>query len=400
MRQGGPSPDPTPPPPGERPHVPALDGLRGVAILLVLLHHFASGMTGHGPVYRLFTAAAGAGWVGVDLFFVLSGFLITGILVDARDRGSPHYFRNFYARRFLRIFPLYYGTLALLLLPLARPLHARGVGAGDELISWVLGKDIGRDQVWHWLYATNVLLTVRRSWLPLGNFWTLAVEEHFYLLWPLAVFALGRGRSRTRLLWLAAGLFATALGLRLGQMLVYRAGFNPLALYTLTPCRMDSLAAGGFLALAARGPGGMASVAKAARWVAPAASAPLVAVAVRKGSFHAMSLECLSVGDSLLAAAFAALLALAVATPGRVLTHPALRSFGKYSYGLYVIHAVLWPAFPRWLPGYSAEIRTAPQFLGCLGYVALATAVCYALAWLSWHAYERPFLRLKAYFPE
>jgi peptidoglycan/LPS O-acetylase OafA/YrhL len=262
----------------------------------------------------------------------------------------------------------------------------------------VLGKDVGRDQVWHWLYATNVLLTLRRSWLPLGNFWTLAVEEHFYLVWPLAVYVLGR--KRRGLLGLAAGLFLTALGLRLGQMLVFRARFNPLALYTLTPCRMDSLAAGGFLAALARGSGGIAPVAKAARWLTPALAAPLVAVAARRGSFHSMSLECLSVGDSLIAVAFAGLLALAVASPGRVLTHPALRAFGKYSYGLYVIHVILYPALPRWLPGYSAEIRTAPQFLGCLGYIALATAVCYALAWLSWHAYERPFLRLKAYFPE
>jgi peptidoglycan/LPS O-acetylase OafA/YrhL len=108
---------PTAPPIDTRVHVPVLDGLRGLAVILVLLVHFSSGGH-HGLLLRVYFRITGAGWTGVDLFFVLSGFLITRILLAARE--SPRYFRNFYARRVLRIFPLFYGVLvfALLVAPL------------------------------------------------------------------------------------------------------------------------------------------------------------------------------------------------------------------------------------------------------------------------------------------
>src|SRR5688572_9977607 len=104
-------PEPIPLPRG---HIPALDGIRGLAILLVTIYRFAGTHDGGTPRWLLPVLEFGTH--GVDLFFVLSGFLITGILFDAK--GEAHYFRNFYARRTLRIFPLYYGTLALVLIGL------------------------------------------------------------------------------------------------------------------------------------------------------------------------------------------------------------------------------------------------------------------------------------------
>src|SRR4051812_39004746 len=107
--------------------IPALDGLRGIAILLVLFHHFTIYRPDRGLDKWLANIPA-AGWIGVDVFFVLSGFLITGILLDARDRR--HYFRNFYARRALRIFPLYYLVVfvGLILLPKLPDMHTALVG--------------------------------------------------------------------------------------------------------------------------------------------------------------------------------------------------------------------------------------------------------------------------------
>jgi len=161
-----------------------LDGLRGVAILLVLFLHFIIGQGVPAPSVLVdwwFIGIVRAGWMGVDLFFVLSGFLITGILLDTK--GSRHYFRQFYTRRVLRIFPLYYGSLVLflILLPTLFP--------DDQVLH-----DLHADAVWFWTYLYNVKVAAA-GFTPssaLGHFWSLAVEEQFYLIWPIVVLCLGR----------------------------------------------------------------------------------------------------------------------------------------------------------------------------------------------------------------
>ena len=164
----------------ERGHILALDGLRGIAILLVVFSHFVSNLRipADGWAWPL-VSIAHAGWAGVDLFFVLSGFLITGILVDAR--GSSTYFKSFYARRALRILPAYYGFLLAIfvVLPL---LH---LGAGDN---YMLAR---QHQGWYWLHLTNVMMAIGElpghGPYPSTLFWSLAVEEQFYLIWPAIV---------------------------------------------------------------------------------------------------------------------------------------------------------------------------------------------------------------------
>src|SRR4051812_26234940 len=156
-------------------HVPALDGIRGLAILLILAYHFTLGMTGRGIAVRLIAKLTSTGWCGVDLFFVLSGFLITGILWNAKE--SPHRFRNYYVRRALRIFPLYYAAIAIVFAAL--PFIATRVGGFEG---------IHGTGAWLGLYGTNILVALRGQWFPLSHFWSLAVEEHFYLFWPAVVF--------------------------------------------------------------------------------------------------------------------------------------------------------------------------------------------------------------------
>src|SRR5262245_35087776 len=170
------------PPPRLTGHQPGLDGVRGVAILMVMAIHFVGDSTARTLGQTLLVKAAGYGLLGVDLFFVLSGFLITGILLDAKNR--PHYFRNFYALRTLRIFPLYYAVLAvlLLLIPAVTTLSPLLEQAREQ-------------QGWLWTYTTNFYVAYTSSWRSLTyvtHFWSLASEEHFYLVWPLVVFALRR----------------------------------------------------------------------------------------------------------------------------------------------------------------------------------------------------------------
>src|SRR5262245_13745 len=170
--------------------VPALDGLRGLAILPVMLTHFVSDgdLSPVSKVDEIVSATLTLGWVGVELFFVLSGFLITGILLDSR--GAPHYFRNFYIRRTLRIFPLYYGFLALWLGVL--PLFYKWPNDVLKVVS------IPVSPVWSWAYLTNIVQALHDDWRAgppyTTHFWSLAIEEQFYLVWPTVVFLFSRRR--------------------------------------------------------------------------------------------------------------------------------------------------------------------------------------------------------------
>ncbi len=155
-------------------HIPALDGIRGIAILVVMMHHFTvyGGMASTNALDRAFRTLTLPGWVGVDLFFVLSGFLITGILYDAKEKR--HYFRTFYMRRVLHIFPLYYVVLVIVFLIAPRLFTA------DAALQSFTG-----EQWWYWTYLSNVstALSGWHEYLAFGHFWSLAVEEQFYLLW-------------------------------------------------------------------------------------------------------------------------------------------------------------------------------------------------------------------------
>jgi peptidoglycan/LPS O-acetylase OafA/YrhL len=166
--------------------LPALDGVRGLAVLGVMLFHFVGIMPPSNWGARAIVHVVGFGAYGVELFFVLSGFLITGILCDTRN--GPHFFRNFYMRRFLRIFPLYYGVLALVFFVAPQIPLLRGPTL-DYLV---------HHEAWAWLYAVNIYIAKDGDWSfsYLNHFWSLGVEEHFYFFWPAVVFVLAR-RPRT-----------------------------------------------------------------------------------------------------------------------------------------------------------------------------------------------------------
>src|SRR5215472_4905523 len=170
MVDGSPPLTPTPEASPYSHHVPALDGVRGLAILLVMGSHFFAG-TPHNRPERLLRMMQGFGGTGVDLFFVLSGFLITGILYDSLH--DSRFFRKFYARRALRILPLYYGVLATFAII---GLCERRSSSG-ELLSLALYLQNTS------LIAQPIVVYAAPLFLPLGHFWSLAIEEQFYLVW-------------------------------------------------------------------------------------------------------------------------------------------------------------------------------------------------------------------------
>lgn len=373
---------------GPRRHLPRLDGLRGVAIGLVMLHHFTiyGGMRPGVGLDRLYYALGQSAWWGVDLFFVLSGFLITGILIDAK--GGSDYFRNFYARRALRIFPLYYGTLAAVFW--AAPLVSAASGAWEQEV---------RAQGWYWTYLVN-LRTAHQGWpafLGLGHFWSLAVEEQFYLFWPVVVLLC----TRRALPWLCCVLMAASLLLRIGLAVTDR----HVAAYVLMPARMDALAAGALLASAAREPLWWREVRRWAQRVGVAAAGCLVGLFLMDGVLDAERTGVQTIGFTLTAAVSAALLVRAIdsdesALVGRALASRTLRALGRYSYGLYIFHHLLVFVLADKLRIVQDSPRLGgSQLPGQMLFLVVASAASMGVALLSWYSWEEPFLRLKRFFP-
>ena len=362
-----------------RGHLVPLDGLRGVAILAVMASHlFAVDYQMQAFPVRLIGQILFWGLWGVDLFFVLSGFLITGILVDSLN--SPHYFRNFYMRRVLRIFPLYYGVL-LLLFALTPVMNIHWHGLQVPLL----------------LYLQNSIRYLPRTdgmgKISLNHLWSLAVEEQFYLLWPLLVF-LARTLGKVRTLALAG--CASALVFRLLLTLLWQDGFsthfNMLA-------RCDALLLGGVLALLYRSTGWSVTL----RWSRPLffGTAGFLVLSLVEGSLVPFQspLWTNALRSSIVALACGGLLVWSL-RPGwfsRVCSGRVLRAFGKYSYGLYILHMIFLPLLSGFFRPLLLRL-TGSKLIAVVGSAGVIVVMTSAAAWLSFHLYEKHFLRLKRFF--
>ena len=359
-------------------HLPALDGVRGVAIVWVVFHNCTDRVSGasHGVAYVLMVFAH-TGWVGVQLFFALSGFLITSGLLATQ--GLPHYFRNFYAKRALRIMPLYYAVLLALLV--IWPLFG----------SATLLKNAPQAPLW--LFVANYAHA-----LPYGfaHFWSLAVEEQFYLVWPLVVAWL----APRRLLGVCAGVALGALGLRLVLALH---GADPWSIYSNTACRMDALALGGAGACLLRLP------APRAWFVRNLGSIALLAALLFAAGIpatHVYSTSALSgqTAGYLVLALCAALFVTALSTPEasqaraprRLLAAAPLRSLGLYSYAIYVFHNLLHRLWGD--PWLMARYGPRPTAGVVLLYALAILGASYLLAFCSYQLLEKRFLALKRWF--
>jgi peptidoglycan/LPS O-acetylase OafA/YrhL len=365
-------------------HIPALDGVRGLAVLVVFLFHYAGGTHSGFPPLRLFGMVNKGGWSGVVLFFVLSGFLITGILWDSFD--DPHWWRKFFARRSLRIFPLYYLALALVVIGG----YAVHTGWATLRQMWVPG-----------LFLENVPPFTGvddRLPSPLGIFhlWSIAVEEQFYLLWPWLLYLFARRRTprdRDHAKWLCVAIFVLSLLFR-AVVWTYVANTEPFGHFL--PTQAGALALGGWLALAYRGP----------EWPRVLRLAPMVAVSGLLGfaasgifshDFDAGGAYMITWGLPLVSLLCAGLVALALqrGLVARFFSMGWLRWLGNMSYGIYVYHMLILGLVVKLTymvaGGRSAMQRNAVQFV-------IAAVLSLALAVVSYHMFEKQFLRLKKYF--
>jgi peptidoglycan/LPS O-acetylase OafA/YrhL len=337
--------------------IPQLDVVRGLAILVVMFHNISLR-------YPLFHSdkLSSNGWMGVDLFFVLSGLLITGILLDTKQ--SAGYFKNFYVRRCLRIWPLYYSLLFFMFV-VVRFLSRSEFHAVIETSSpwWAFP-----------LFLQNFLLPVSTNAAgPLGVTWSLAIEEQFYLVWPLVV----RFCSCPQLGRLAIAEICLAPALR------YYLSLHRVDLYTNIFCRLDGLMAGALLALLIRSDNFAPSKVLKRAWILLLLAAPLAFLTEAFGArWIVFSFTALASAAFVFVAMFSQRKWLKTVMTNRFLVYT-----GTISYGLYLLHKI--PI------GMVQVLHLDRHPYLPLPFIFVAS---YGLAALSWNLLEKPFLSLKRFF--
>lgn len=337
--------------------IPQLDAVRGLAILLVMFHN--TGLKY--PVLHSQQLFAN-GWMGVDLFFVLSGFLITGILVDTKQ--SQGYFKNFYVRRCLRIWPLYY-SLIFFMFVVVRFLNPSEFHAVLQ-----------RSSPW-WAYPLffqNFLIPMPSNAAgPLGVTWSLAIEEQFYLVWPVVV----RFLSFSWLCRVAVAEICISPALR------YYLFLRHVDLYPNVFCRLDGLMAGALLNLLVRADNFVSSKFLKHAWISLVIAAPL--------AFVTEGFNLRWIVFSLTALASASFVYVSLFSQQKwlqaVMTNRFLVYTGTISYGLYLLHKIP-----------SGAVQTLHLDRHPFLPLPIIFVTSYAMAVLSWNLLERPFLKLKRFF--
>jgi peptidoglycan/LPS O-acetylase OafA/YrhL len=343
-----------------REKIPQLDALRGIAILLVIAHNATLHYGTTSYLHPLFDR----GWMGVDLFFVLSGFLISGILLDTKE--SPNYFKNFYARRVLRIWPLYYCLLAFMFVVLPHASASQGVAIFAKSSPW-------------WAYPfflQNFLLPLSTDAAgPLGVTWSLAIEEQFYLVWPIIV----RFLSKRQVAILAMVEIAASPFLR------YFLAAHHIHIYANFFCRLDGLMLGAGLAALVRSKDFVRERYIGLALAVLAVATPLAVIMdLRRAEWIVFTFTSLAAG---------AIVYLAMFWQQKWFQWPLANRFllftGTISYGLFLLHKIAFAGVD------GLHVNSVKHPLLTLGVILIGS---YVLAITSWNVLEQPFLRLKRFF--
>ena len=341
-----------------RGYIREIDSLRAGAVLLVLVHHWLTGFFEAFPIGRF----------GVRLFFVLSGFLITSILLESRTRiaaGASTVggeLKTFYARRTLRIFPVYYALLVVT------------AAAGMSVVVDTLP--------WHMLYASNVYFALRGEWNEyVTHLWSLSVEEQFYAVWPLTILFLPRR-------WMLAGLIGLVVAAPLFRLALALADVNPIAVRILTPSCFDTLGMGALLAFARFNDWGTE------RWTARCfvLGAPLLVATLIVGLRAPDAVFVLVFQDFAVGLLSVAVLNLVILNAGAAWLAPLrlkpILYVGQISYGIYLYHLFVTHAVASALPTAGSASKIPLYLIGTL-----------LVAALSWELFEKPINGLKRHFP-
>jgi peptidoglycan/LPS O-acetylase OafA/YrhL len=337
--------------------IPQLDAVRGLTILLVMMHNISLKY----PVLHSQQLFAN-GWMGVDLFFVLSGFLITGILVDTK--GSEGYLGNFYVRRCLRIWPLYYSLLFFMFVVVRFVNPSEFHAVVQQSSPW-----------WAYpLFLQNFLIPIPTNAAgPLGVTWSLAIEEQFYLVWPLLV----RFCSFTQLRRVAIAEICISPVLR------YYLSLHHVDLYSNVFCRLDGLMAGALLALLVRSDNFVPSKLLKLAWISLAIAALLAFVTEAfNARWIVFSLTALASASFVYVSLFSKWKWFQVLMNNRFLVYT-----GTISYGLYLLHKIPF--------GMVQALHLDRHPFVPVPFIFVAS---YAIAALSWNLLEKPFLSLKRFF--
>lgn len=376
-------------------HVPVLDGIRGMAILMVMVCHTLSMFKALGGAYvsgfqNFLFFVFGSGWLGVDLFFVLSGYLITRILINSR--GEQNYFVNFYARRTLRIFPIYYLyiTVVIFILPLFIPYMRVQIQSNLAL---------------NYLYLQNTFVFLSGS-LPeylMGHLWSLAVEEHFYLIWPLVVYKV----KDKRIFHVGVAVIIGALLLR--NIIIFGSGFRTGAVdyytYRFTFCRADALMLGAMLAYAVRNihlSQLLQRYGKACLYGSGLLSVMLLIYAYFQDPSAGITNSnkvISSIGYTIFPLFFTFIIynllnSTSESLSNRFFDNTMMRFFGKYSYAIYIVH---YPVIAFIYANFLEDFNYDPLTKVLILFVVTITSSS-IIAWLSYHLFEKHFLSLKRYF--
>jgi len=358
----------------------SLDAWRGLALLLVYVCHCLAATSTvvqqHQWLSDGLKRVGSFGGFGLNFLFVLSGYLITRILVESRH--AQHYFRNYYIRRFLRIFPVYYAFLFACLI--AGPMI---FGRKQFMFDFL---HIQTAPTSLWFYGTNIVMTIQQSWCfgYLSHLWSLAVEEHFYFVWPIVIALL----APKRVMQLAFGLIGASTVARLILGFGMHEG---IATRVNTLCNMDCIAAGAVVALYMmnRDKEECALMSKRLLWTAGLLF-PIFAVASFINT-ESSAVFCPTLG----AIGFSGLVIKTVLDPNscRLFAHDFMKLVGKYSYGLYLFH---YPVI--YLIAQHCVKSNWPAVAIFATIALMSWAIVAPIAVLSFHFFETPFLKLKDKF--